>query len=67
MTTAASLAFLRSGKFQFERYATAETSARVFGDLAVATGRLERTRRMGERVLDDRWKVVSFHASEAAP
>jgi hypothetical protein len=80
MTKADALGALRSGRFRFERYATSETSVRLFGEVAVVTGRLQRTRRLNERVLDDdwrftkvyarrggRWQVVLFHASEAGP
>ena len=72
------LAFARSGKMKFERYDTSDIRARAYGDAAVVTGRLRRTRDMGGRVLGDdwrftkvyvrrdgRWQVVAFHASEA--
>lgn len=73
------LAFVRSGRMKFLRYATSEVRVRVYGDAAVVTGRLERTRTLnGKEVSDDwrftktyvqqtgKWRVVSFHASEAA-
>jgi len=71
--------FARSGRMKFLRYQTSDTHTRLYGDAAVVTGRLQRTRVMnGQEVSDDwrftktyvrqagHWKVVSFHASEAA-
>jgi ketosteroid isomerase-like protein len=72
------LAITRSGKLAFDRYETTGTRVRVYGDAAVVTGRLHRSRRMGERQAEDhwyftktyarrdgRWMVVSWHASDA--
>ena len=80
MTKAESLAFLKTGRFTFERYATSEISVRLFGDTAIVSGRLLRRRKVGDREVEDdwrftkvyvrlegRWRVVSFHASEAPP
>lgn len=74
------LAFVRSGKFTFDRYETSELSVRLHGEAAVVTGRLQRRRRLGDRVIEDdwrftktylrqdgQWRVVSFHASEVGP
>jgi ketosteroid isomerase-like protein len=79
LTRPDALAVARSGRMKFQRYDTSELRVRVYGDAAVVTGRLQRTRDMGGRVLDDdwrftkvyvrhegRWQVVAFHASEAA-
>ena len=73
------VAFAHSGRMKFLRYATSEINIRVYGDAAVVTGRLQRTRTLnGQEVSDDwrftkvytrqehTWRVVSFHASEAA-
>ncbi len=79
MTKAQALAFARSGKMVFQKYETSDLRIRVFGDAAVVTGRLQRTRtRNGQVVEDDwrftkvyvrragQWQVVAFHASQAA-
>jgi len=71
--------FARSGRMKFLRYATSDINIRVYGDAAVVTGRLQRTRTLnGQELSDDwrftkvyirqehTWRVVSFHASEAA-
>ena len=79
MTKADAISFAHSGRMKFLRYATADIHVRVYGDAAVVTGRLQRTRVMnGREVSDDwrftkvyirdaqKWRVVAFHASEAA-
>ena len=70
------LAFLRSGRMKFDRYETSDIRVRPYGDAAVVTGRLQRSRTVnGQKVDDDwrftkmyirqggAWKVVAFHAS----
>jgi len=79
MTKTTALNFARSGRMKFLRYQTSETRVRVYENAAIVTGRLQRTRSMnGQEISDDwrftkvyvreshKWRVVSFHASEAA-
>ena len=79
MSKADALKFARSGRMKFLRYQTSDIRIRVYGDAAVVTGRLQRTRSMtGQGISDDwrftktyirqerRWRIVAFHASEAA-
>jgi len=79
MSKADALKFARSGRMKFLRYQTSDIHIRVYGDAAVVTGRLQRTRSMnGQEMSDDwrftktyvrqagQWRVVAFHASEAA-
>ena len=79
MSKTQAVAFARSGRMHFERYETSDLKVRIYGTTAVVTGRLQRTRTMeGKRVDDDwrftkvyaqqagQWRVVSFHASEAS-
>ena len=79
MTKTQVLAFARSGRMKFLRYTTSDLKIRVYGEAAVVTGRLERTRVLnGQEISDDwrftktyvrqneKWRVVAFHASEAA-
>jgi ketosteroid isomerase-like protein len=78
MTKADVLSVARSGRMKFSRYASSDVRVRVYGDAAVVTGRLQRTRVMnGQEISDDwrftkvyireqqKWRVVVFHASEA--
>jgi ketosteroid isomerase-like protein len=76
MTKAEAFGALRSGHVKFDRYETTEVAAHVDGDTATVIGRLQRTRRMGERTSIDDWRftkvyvrrgstwlVLAFHAS----
>jgi ketosteroid isomerase-like protein len=76
MSKEQALGFLRSGRMKFERYETSDIRVRPYGDAAVVTGRLLRSRTVnGQKVDDDwrftktyvrqggTWKVVAFHAS----
>ena len=71
--------FARSGRMKFLRYATSDIRIRIYGYTAVVSGRIQRTRQInGKELTDDwrftkvyvrqaqQWRVVSFHASEAA-
>lgn len=71
--------FARSGRMKFLRYETSDIRVRIYGDTAVVSGRLKRIRQInGKELTDDwrftkvyvrqaqEWRVVSFHASEAA-
>jgi len=73
------LGFARSGRMRFQRYQTSGVKVRVYGDAAVVSGRLQRTRTLNGKTLDDdwrfikvyvkrdgRWLVVAFQASDAA-
>jgi ketosteroid isomerase-like protein len=79
MTKTDALKFARSGRMKFLSYRTSDIRVRVYDNAAVVTGRLQRTRSMnGQEISDDwrftktyvretgQWRVVSFHASEAA-
>lgn len=79
MNKADVLNFARSGHMKFLRYATSDIRIRIYADTAVVSGRLQRTRQMNGKELSDdwrftkvyvrraqQWRVVSFHASEAA-
>jgi ketosteroid isomerase-like protein len=76
----AALSVFRSGRMKFGRYATSDISVRRYEGCVVVTGRLQRSRTMGERAVDDDWRftkvyvrgpkgwqVVTFHASETGP
>lgn len=78
LTKANALAFARSGKMKFQRYETTDVQARVYGDAAVVTGRLLRTRRIQDNEVSDdwrftkvyvrssgKWRVVSWQGSES--
>ena len=71
--------FARSGRMKFLLYRTSDLRVRVYENAAVVTGRLQRTRILNDKETSDdwrfskmyvrdahRWRVVAFHASEAA-
>jgi ketosteroid isomerase-like protein len=79
MSKGDALSFARSGRMKFLRYATSDIRIRVYRDTAIVNGRLQRTRQINGKELSDdwrftkvyvreaqQWRVVSFHASEAA-
>jgi uncharacterized protein DUF4440 len=79
MSKADALKFARSRRMKFLRYQTSDVHIRVYRNAAVATGRLQRTRLINEQEVSDdwrftktyvrqgeQWRVVAFHASEAA-
>ena len=79
LTKADALKFARSGRMKFLSYRTSDIRVRLYDNAAVVTGRLERTRSINGQVISDdwrftkmyareaqKWRVVAFHASEAA-
>ena len=73
------VAFVRAGRMKFLRYETSDLHIRTYGATAIVTGRLQRKRTIGDREVEDDWRftkvyvrdgngwrVVVFHASEAA-
>ena len=74
-----SIAILRSGKVKFERYEASDLGIHVYDRAAVVTGRLQRTRSVQGREMNDEWRftkvyirrggkwlVVAWHASTVA-
>lgn len=55
MTKTDALNLARSGRMRFLRYVTSDIRIRVYGDAAVASGRLQRTRSMNGKELSDDW------------
>ena len=80
LTKADSPGMFKVGGMRFDRYESSDARHRVYGDTAIVTGRIKRTRTINEKMMDDDWRftkvylrragawqVVSFHASNAAP
>ena len=80
LNKADSLAMFTAGRMKFDRYESSDTQSRVYGDTAIVTGRIRRTRTIAGKSVDDDWRftkvylrrtggwqVVSFHASNVAP
>ena len=80
LTKMDSLGMFKVGGMKFDRYESSDTQSRVYGDTAIVTGRIRRTRTITGRTMEDDWRftkvylrraggwqVVSFHASNVAP
>lgn len=80
MTKQNAMGIARSGRIKFQRYVTSDIRVRVYGDAAVVTGLVERTRNLNGRDIDDKWRftkvyikqtgkwqVVAWHASSIEP
>lgn len=76
MTKEEAVGFLKSGQMRFDRYQTSDIKVRVYDIAAIVTGRLQRTRTVNGRAVDDdwqftktyvrrqgKWLVAAFHAS----
>ena len=76
MTKEEAVGFLKSGRMKFDRYQTSDIKVRVYDTAAIVTGRLQRTRTVNGRTVDDdwqftktyvrhqgKWLVAAFHAS----
>jgi len=60
MSKGEALAFARSGRMRFEQYETSQIKIRTYGDTAVVTGRLLRTRTLaGKQVIDAHRQVLT--------
>jgi ketosteroid isomerase-like protein len=78
MSRAEAMKMTLSAGAWFDRYDSSDLRVRVYGDTALVTGRLVRSRRMTGITVEDvwlftkvyvrtagEWKVVAFHTSEA--
>jgi uncharacterized protein (TIGR02246 family) len=79
MNKADSLGMFTAGRMKFDRYESSDINVRVYGETAIVTGRIGRTRTIQGKTMDDDWRftkvylrrggtwqVVSFHASNVA-
>ena len=79
LSKADSLGMFRVGGMKFDRYDSSDIQSRIYGDTAIVTGRIRRTRTIGGKTMDDDWRftkvylrrasgwqVVAFHASSVA-
>lgn len=73
------LGMLRAGRMKFEKYESSEVLVQLYGDSAVVTGRVTRSRVVSSTPAVDNWRftkvyvrrpdgwrVVAWHASDAA-
>ena len=60
-----SLEFVRSGKMKFRIYKTSDIRIRVYGNAAVVTGQLERTRSANSGEFEDDWRFTKVYVRRA--
>jgi ketosteroid isomerase-like protein len=65
MDKSESLAFVRSGKMKFRIYKTSDLRIRVYGNAAVVTGQLERTRSANLGEFEDDWRFTKVYVRRA--
>jgi ketosteroid isomerase-like protein len=56
-----SILLLTAGPVKFLRYETSDLRIRVYGDAAVVTGRLQRTRNVNDQKMDDDWRFTKMY------
>jgi len=62
MSKADALAVVGSGSMKFSRYETTGLKTRNFGDIAIVSGNLFRSRTLGGTVREDRWQFMKVYA-----
>ena len=66
LTKSEALAVVKNGAITFSRFESSDVRARVSGDVAIATGRLQRTRNAGGRAASDDWRFRKVYRREAS-
>ena len=56
------LSFVKTGRMKFSRYETTDLRVRSFGDTAIVSGNLFRSRTLGGTVHEDRWQFMKVYA-----
>jgi ketosteroid isomerase-like protein len=65
MDKSESLDFVRSGKMKFQTYKTSDIRTRVYGDAAVVTGQLERSRSGNRGEFEEDWRFTKVYLRRA--
>jgi ketosteroid isomerase-like protein len=55
------LEMFHASRMKFLRYETSDLSTRSYGDTAIVTGRLLRTRKMNDREMQDDWRFTKVY------
>jgi ketosteroid isomerase-like protein len=66
MTKENAIGISRSGRLKFKRYQTSDIRIRLYGDAAVVTSQVERTRDLNGRDVDDKWRFTKVYIRRAA-
>jgi len=62
MGKADSLSFVKTGRMKFSRYETTDLKVRSFGDTAIVSGNLSRSRTLGGSLREDKWQFMKVYA-----
>jgi len=65
ITKESAIGIARSGRVKFKRYQTADIRIRLYGDAAVVTGLVERTRELNGRDVEDKWRFTKVYIRRA--
>ena len=65
ITKEVAIGIARSGRMKFNRYETSSIRIRLYGDAAVVNGRVERTRELNGRGVDDKWRFTKMYIRRA--
>jgi hypothetical protein len=60
------IAIARSGRVKFKRYETSDVRVRLYGDAAVVTGIVERTRVLNGQDVNDKWRFTKMYIRRAS-
>jgi len=65
ITKQSAIAITRSGRVKFKRYETSDVRVRLYGDAAVLTGIVERTRALNGQDVNDKWRFTKMYVRRA--
>lgn len=65
ITKQSAIAIARSGRVKFKRYETSDVRMRLYGDAAVLTGIVERTRVLNGQDVNDKWRFTKMYIRRA--
>jgi len=62
MGKADALSFVKTGRMKFSRYETTDLKVRGYGDMAIVSGNLFRSRTLRGTLREDRWQFMKVYA-----
>ena len=65
ITKQGAIAIARSRRVKFKRYETSDVRVRLYGDAAVLTGIVERTRVLNGQDVNDKWRFTKMYIRRA--
>jgi hypothetical protein len=65
ITKQSAIAIARAGRMKFKRYETSDVRVRLYGDAAVLSGIVERTRVLNGQDVNDKWRFTKVYIRRA--